>query len=246
MKKTAGPLIVLFAAGIALGACKVRADESHTHTHADTTGETEGKAGASAHSQADHEGDDAHHDGDHGHRDEGGHAHVNRQSTSETRQAGAHSHGNASLAVAIEGARVFFELDSPVYNLLGFEHAPGTTDEIEKHREVAATLSQPDRLFSVNAEAQCKADGPHGFDLFEPVGHDDDHGEDPSDADSDHRDVLAEYEFTCKLPNRISEIDVRLFEVFPLLTQLDAVFLGENAQRSIRLTKDNHRIATDR
>lgn len=226
MKRTADPLIVLLTAGIVLGARPAMADESHTHSH--------------------HDDDHAHHEDDNHHRD-GDHAdHDDEEATGETRQAGAHSHGDASLAVAIDGARVFFELDSPMYNLLGFEHAPKTPGEVDKHRKVAATLSQPDRLFSVNADAKCEADGSHSVDLFEPAEHDDDHADDHSESDSDHRDVLVEYEFTCKAPERIGEIVVHLFDLFPELTQLDTVFLGADAQRALRLTKDNHRITTNR
>ena len=185
----------------------------------------------------------------HSHHDDDAH-HDDHEPTPEVRQAGAHSHGNATLAVAIEGADVFIELDTPLYNLLGFEHTPQSPEEIDRQREVSATLASPERLFALNPEAGCQAQADHGDDplaaLAPHAEHDDGHGPDHDISQSNHRDVIAQFLFTCESPDRISDIDVRLFEAFPLLTQLDAVFLGENAQRSIRLTKDNHRIATDR
>ena len=42
------------------------------------------------------------------------------------RSAQSHTHGDASLAMVLENAVITVELDTPLYNLLGFEHAAET------------------------------------------------------------------------------------------------------------------------
>ena len=44
----------------------------------------------------------------------------------------AHQHGYGELSLAIDGSRVELLLETPAYNLIGFEHEPRT--ETERHR----------------------------------------------------------------------------------------------------------------
>jgi hypothetical protein len=47
---------------------------------------------------------------------------------------GAHVHGLVKLGVAVQGPTVSIELDSPLDNLLGFEHRPRTAAERQAAR----------------------------------------------------------------------------------------------------------------
>ncbi|MEM9057418.1 MAG: DUF2796 domain-containing protein [Pseudomonadota bacterium] len=205
------------------------ADHSHSHSHTEAAD-----------------------DHDDGHDDHGG-----DHADDELRQAGAHEHGTATLAVALEGADVFIELDSPLYNVVGFEHAPRTDDEKAALRRAEAALAEPERLFAMNAEAGCSAADSDGVELAAHEDHGDDHDEGPDedhadehdehdgehdDEESSHRDVVVEYLFSCRSPERLTAIVVELFDVFPRFTELEAVYLDERTQRSVRLTQERHRI----
>lgn len=58
----------------------------------------------------------------------------------ETRQLGAHVHGAAKLSFAEEGGALYAELESPLYNLVGFEHAPQTAAQRTAYNDVIEKL----------------------------------------------------------------------------------------------------------
>jgi len=73
------------------------------------------------------------------------------------RQVDAHIHGGATLAIAVDGKTVTAELETPLYNLLGFEHEPETDEQKDAVEKVEKQLSEPSALISFNEEAGCKA-----------------------------------------------------------------------------------------
>ncbi|SEK66320.1 DUF2796 domain-containing protein [Nitrosovibrio tenuis] len=70
--------------------------------------------------------------------------------------AGPHVHGQATLEIAVDGPAVQINLNSPVDNLLGFEHAPRNEKERQAIRTMASKLHQPDSLFIFTPTAQCR------------------------------------------------------------------------------------------
>lgn len=175
--------------------------------------------------------------------------------SSEMRQSGAHLHGDAKLAVALEEKSLFIELDTPLYNLTGFEYAPTTANEKATVEQTEALLSSPKRLFVVNSEAGCEPQNPSAdvhleFGQEHTSSHDEHHHEDAhddeSEAESDHgdthRDVVIEYRFNCESLKAITEISVELFKLFPKIQELDTIYLDQTSQRSITLKPTNHKI----
>jgi len=201
-----------------------------------------------AHSDDDHEDDD-HADDDHGDDD-----HADDDHADEIRHSAAHSHGDAKLAVALEASTLYIELDTPLYNLTGFEHEPQTAEDHATLSEAQGILAQPGNLFSINPEAGCSASQTNlEVELIDEAAedehdshddaHDDHHGEEEADgADNSHRDFVIDYTFDCESPDLIDEIVVHLFERFPRFEELDAVYLGHNNQRSLQLNPSNYRI----
>ncbi|WP_298914351.1 DUF2796 domain-containing protein [uncultured Algimonas sp.] len=108
----------------------------------------------------------------------------------EIRQADSHVHGLASLALALDGRNLAIELETPLHNLLGFEHAPETEAQHAAVREAQEILARPETLFRFDAEAGCTAQPAQRVDLFAQTGHDDadhDHDHDEThDADHEH------------------------------------------------------------
>ncbi len=70
----------------------------------------------------------------------------------------AHEHGVAQLNVALDGSELVLFLESPAYNLVGFEHHPRDAAEREQLAQALTTLDGADRLFLPDAAAQCRLD----------------------------------------------------------------------------------------
>lgn len=171
----------------------------------------------------------------------------------EKRSAASHTHGDAELAIVLENGVVTIELDSPLYNILGFEHEPETEEQKVKVENAEVQLSRGSNLFGFNAEAGCIAKSTnkdiHLFDHDDHANeHHDDHdkkddhddhsdhdGHDGHDEDT-HKDVILQYEFDCKNPSSLTLVNVNLFEFFDELSEIDATYLGPSTQTQVKLT----------
>ena len=184
---------------------------------------------------------------------------------SATRSADSHVHGGAELALAVDGDTVAVELDTPLYNLLGYERAPETAEQRREVERVESRLSDPATLFAFNAQAACEAQAPatpvalfgeagegdgHDADHSHDDDHDDDHsadhdhddGHDHEDdhdghaGDTSHRDAVLSYTFACARPEALRSLEVGLLAAFPLMEELDVVYLGVDTQKSAELS----------
>jgi len=110
---------------------------------------------------------------------------INPLNAAENRQHDAHEHGAAMLGMAQQGKLIQMELDSPAFNIVGFEHTPSNANEEEKVALMLAQLKMGSILFTFPAAAKCQlvnVDISSG--LFE-ASHSD---ENDHDGDSDHSD----------------------------------------------------------
>lgn len=193
--------------------------------------------------------------------------------TASVRQADSHVHGAASLAMALDGGTLSVELETPLYNILGFEHAPDTPEQTRAVTEAQTVLADPSRLFAFNAEAGCTVtqvptvvlfgeDDDHSHDHDDEHGHEDDHDhadehshdadhahDDDHDHDHDHedghahRDVILGYAYDCANPEALRAVDLPLFTSFEELTTLDLVYLGNSQQMASSISRDGDRRA---
>ena len=166
----------------------------------------------------------------------------------ETRSADSHIHGDANLAIVLEGSRLSVEFESPVYNLLGYEHLPNTDAQRDTLEKAEATLSDPSAILVTNAEAGC-APLPVEWDvhIFDDTDHAHSHGNDDHDGDhAEHRDVLVTYSYDCASPSDLRSASVELLKAFPLMDDLDVVYLGPDTQTSFELNQSETDIAFGR
>ena len=68
---------------------------------------------------------------------------------------GAHVHGQAQLSFASDAQQVELLLESPVVNLVGFEHAPGSAAEKAAWQQ-SQTLLQSGQWLQLPAAANCQ------------------------------------------------------------------------------------------
>jgi len=151
--------------------------------------------------------------------------------------------------VVVEGSKVIVELETPLYNLVGFEHAAETEKQKAAVIKAESVLSGGAPLFMFNVEAGCgapdisgsvKLDIDHGHDDHEDHEDHDDHikndthNEDDIEENHDpdaHKDVVLQYEYICSSPKALKNVTVMLFEYFENLTELDLVYLAPNTQK---------------
>ena len=124
-------------------------------------------------------------------------SHEHDHAHEEHGSLGAHEHGVASLNVALDGAELTIEMDTPADNLLGFEHLPRSAAEKSQAGNVLTLLSQPKKLFRLNPEAQCLPDMP-AIDAPLLLGR---------PVSGEHNDISATFVFRCAKPAALSRLE---------------------------------------
>jgi hypothetical protein len=159
---------------------------------------------------------------------------------------GVHVHGLARLAVTLDGELLTLTLESPLDNLLGFEHHPRTDEQKEAVSRMLATLNSPADLFAPTAAAGCvpvrvAIESP----LLAPAGaahhhhahaharaHDHEHHH---EQDHVHADLYAEFDFECAEVGALRGVTVELFDFFPRLERINAELAVPGGQAAARL-----------
>jgi hypothetical protein len=161
----------------------------------------------------------------------------------EQRHHEAHEHGVGQLNIAVEGTEIHLDLDSPAMNIVGFEHAPSTEADHQALAQAIARLKDGEQLFSFPSEAGCRLaavtvqtplldhDGGEVHGKEESAGHEH-HGE-------THADIIAEYRFTCAHPDKLGQVTVELFRLFPATERLKVQFITETRQGGAELNASN-------
>ena len=179
--------------------------------------------------------------------------HEDHETQSNVRSAESHVHGGAMLAIVSENNRITIEFESPLYNLLGFEYAPRSEAEKARVVEVEKTLADPNSLIKFNADAKCTylditspielfdehAEDTHGEnhnDDHDDGEHHDDEHDDEHETSENHKDVILNYELTCKAIDKLKTVKVEFFNVFSNFTELELVYLGPAQQLSADLS----------
>lgn len=146
----------------------------------------------------------------------------------QAHEPGAHTHGAAKLQIAVDGNILTLDFESPLDNLLGFEHLPRSEKQKAAVRAMAERLNQPETLFLPTPAASCT---PVSAKLESPV------LEAAKKADGDgHADLDAEFVFKCARPGELRGMEVKLFAAFRNLRRLDVQVAGTRGQAAARLT----------
>lgn len=141
-------------------------------------------------------------------------------------EPGAHVHGVAKLQVAVDGNILTLDFESPLDNLLGFEHLPRSEKQKAAVRAMAQRLNKPESLFLTTPAAACTV---LSAKLESPV-------LEPAKKTEGHADLDAEFVFKCAQPSALRGMAVKLFEAFRNLRRLDVQVAGARSQAAARLT----------
>jgi hypothetical protein len=152
----------------------------------------------------------------------------------------AHQHGHAELQVAFAGERIDLLLESPAWNLLGFEHPPrteGQRQKLEGLREWVATNAlintEGDHCRVTTSELHTGWEGPeaHGD-------HGHNHGH---DSHSSHSDLEITQSLQCQDLPGATAFATPILDAFPALEHLNVQWVSAQGQGGTRLTRSGNR-----
>ena len=166
----------------------------------------------------------------------------------EHRQHDVHVHGIAALNFVLEGKEVHIEFESPAANIVGFEHAPSTEADYAALDKAVATLKEGNPLFKFNDKAGCRMETAKVVSSLldeEHDGHEDEHAYEEKnnkeqEHQEDHSDIEVSYHFECTAPDKLKQLTVELFDVFPGTEKLKVQYIIENKQGGLELTAADH------
>jgi hypothetical protein len=165
----------------------------------------------------------------------------------EKRQHGTHVHGIATLNIAVEGNSIYIEFSSPSANIVGFGHAPHTSEQKDAVANAVKTLQQGDSLFLLSARSESKLVKSSVDTTIDKEHHGHEEKRDGNHGDADeherHSEFEAQYQFVCQKPDKLSQIEVMLFRAFPGIEHIDVQLLTESTQTAVELTAKQNKIS---
>ncbi|WP_196161405.1 DUF2796 domain-containing protein [Reinekea sp. G2M2-21] len=151
----------------------------------------------------------------------------------EDRQHTAHEHGAATLGIAQDQNTVLLELNSPAFNIFGFEHKPNNQTDKDLIAASVAQLQRGHEIFLFPEAAKCSV---RAMDIHSSL-LDEEHEEheESDEHESEHSNVQVAWTATCEHSSQLNRIDIKLFSFFPNLTDLDVDYLMDSGQGAAEL-----------
>ncbi|MCA3239929.1 MAG: DUF2796 domain-containing protein [Rubrivivax sp.] len=152
----------------------------------------------------------------------------------------AHVHGVMSLNIAVEGALLSVQLDTPQDSLVGHERRPRPGAEATAAAAALALLRDAPRWLRPDAAAGCTP----GTVTVAPGKLEG--AAQPGDKDTGHADVGASVEWRCQTPAALKGVDVLLFDAFARTERINVQVAGGSGPAKQTLRKNNRRVALAR
>ena len=186
----------------------------------------------------------------------------------EHREQGVHQHGIATLNIAVSQPDLVIELETPAYNILGFEHLPHNPEQQQYVTKQLTTLKSS-TLFELDTQATCllqsvdihspfeieehaeEANHHHAEEHAEEEAnhhHAEEHAEEADHHDAEehhthetaevHTDIEVKYHYQCQSMPISIEIN-KLFKQFPQFEMLHAQWVTDTLQSAQDLTPNS-------
>ena len=168
------------------------------------------------------------------------------------RQHSAHVHGHVELNIAQDGKELLMEISAPGADVVGFEHAPKTSEQKHQLENAITTLKDVNNLFMFPASAGCVAlnqsvahtleggddhDGHKHHDEHDhdKHGHDEHkhHDEHDHDEHSGHGEFSIEYSYTCSNISALKNIETQWFKHFSNTKSITVNWLSPDGKISV-------------
>ncbi|AZR41715.1 ZrgA family zinc uptake protein [Marinobacter salarius] len=166
---------------------------------------------------------------------------------------GAHEHGHARLQMAVEENRIDLMLNSPAYNLAGFEHGARTEAEKSRLADINRWLETTPLVNTAAADCRVTAaavelrggEDNHGEDSHHDHGHDEhdhheaEHHDEEQHGEATHREYDVSQQLECNRIDADQEFTSALMESFEGMEELTVEWVSPSGQGSARLTPSN-------
>ena len=181
---------------------------------------------------------------------------VSFQTSAQVRQKDSHEHGAANLMMVMEEEKLQIEFEVPSESLIGFEHFPKSRSNRGNFNEAIKILSDPSKLFSTPAEAEClltglnvsqslfSSEGERGHEEEDKHGHEDndEHGHEDSEKAEIHSEFKSNYYWNCLHIDEIDSIGNKFFSFFPRIEEIRVTWITSSGQGSLELESGDDRI----
>ena len=181
---------------------------------------------------------------------------VSFQTSAQVRQKDSHEHSAANLMLVIEGDKLQIGIEVPSERLISFEHFPKSRSNRENFNEAIKILSDPSKLFSTPAEAEClltglnvsqslfSSEGERGHEEEDKHGHEDndEHGHEDSEKAEIHSEFKSNYYWNCLHIDEIDSIGNKFFSFFPRIEEIRVTWITSSGQGSLELESGDDRI----
>jgi len=156
---------------------------------------------------------------------------------------GAHEHGHARLQMAVEENRIDLMLNSPAYNLAGFEHGARTDAEKSRLADISRWLETTPLINTAAADCRVTAaavelggeEENHDGDTH----HEDGHHDEEHHGEATHREYDVSQQLECNRIDADQEFTSALMERFEGMAELTIEWVSPSGQGSARLTPSN-------
>lgn len=153
-------------------------------------------------------------------------------------QHGAHVHGVGVLNWIMDGEIVQISLQSPAINMLGFEHAPSSEDELQHLRLMLDNLNDMAKIVQFTG-GECELLSSNITNPFKKTLQLDNHEEGSSNQVT-HAEITAEYQFQCQQPSQLKTINIKLFDTFSGFERIDSQWIVDGKQGGATLNHHSH------
>ena len=152
---------------------------------------------------------------DHDKHDHGKHDHDKKGSLD------AHVHGLSVINVIQEKNKVLFDIEMPGFDTVGFEYKAKSQKDKDLVKNALNMLKNPDNLFSIPSEANCKMSNNTSTILEE----------------KNHTEFRAKYEYTCSNITEFSSITFNIFDSFKNSKDLEFNVIGKKSTTKHKINK---------
>jgi hypothetical protein len=165
--------------------------------------------------------------------------------------APAHVHGIATLDVVVEGQALDIELESPLDNLVGFEHAPRTSGEIAAVRAMARQFAAAKSMFAPSPAARCALKSvrlssavidPQLLTVAASPGQPATEAEQGKDDGDGHAELNARVSYRCEQPASLKRLETGVFAAFPRMVGINAQVAASGRQFAAKLAAGQNAI----
>jgi hypothetical protein len=174
---------------------------------------------------------------------------ANAATAQETRELGAHEHGHSRLDIAFDGTSISLELAAPGADIVGFEYAATSAEDLAKVDDAVVTLSDPMALFVLPEDAGCIVTETEVNLATEHDDHDDEehpeedhaaegHASEDHADEAGHSEFKASYMLICSDTAAIDNITFGFFDIFSNAQELDIQMISGKGSAGFEVTRD--------